>query len=224
MSFAPSLGAAHFSKTALICATLIRHFFFRFPLARPVIPLPIRMKSGALAGLLILRVGSAPPRPTPVLRTGLAAVRVPPVALAADDLQPPTADAGKLSRVRVGLLTDWVPEGLCTEFDSNRPACELPIGTHRSTGVCERPGIAVKFLSPALLFAWADSRLRPLGPASNKSTRGGGRALHCLRPSRDLARTPVTGFPPSRAKLCGCQRSLTIGVHQSGAGSKSGGG
>ena len=115
MSFAPSLSAAHFSRIATVCATLIRHFFFFFffcfTLTRPIFALPRRVKSGAPSGLLIARVGPAQPRLTPRRRTGFAAIRVPPVALAADDLQLSTTDAGKLSRVFVGLLADSVSEG-----------------------------------------------------------------------------------------------------------------
>ncbi len=59
MSFAPSLGAAYFSKIAAICVTLMRHFFFRFTLARSIFSLPRCVKSGAPAGLLVPRVGSA---------------------------------------------------------------------------------------------------------------------------------------------------------------------
>jgi len=111
MSFAPVLGAAHFSEIASICATLIRHFLFCFTLACPIFSLPSRMVSSAPAGLLVPRVGPARPRPAPRRRTALAAVRVAPVAPAADDLQSSTTDAGKLPRVLVGLSADGSPEG-----------------------------------------------------------------------------------------------------------------
>ncbi len=111
MSFAPVLDAAHFSKIPPICATLIRHFLFCFTLACPVFSLPSRVKSGAPAGPLVPRVGPARPGPAPRHRTALAAVRVAPVAPAADDLQSLTTDAGKLSRVLVGLSADWSPGG-----------------------------------------------------------------------------------------------------------------
>jgi hypothetical protein len=198
MSFAPALGAAHFSEIASLCATLMRHFLFCIRLACPIFSLPCRVKPGAPAGPLVFRVGPTQRRLTPRCRTGFAAVRITPVAPAADDLQPSTTDAGKLPRVLVGLSADWSPRAPLLKI-LLQPICMRTTVHHAQpgspgVGVCERPRISWQAsVSSALLFAWANSRLRPLDRASNNSTRPTAR---WIRPSHDLARASRGQIPP----------------------------